>query len=114
MLCTSKDREEKEPGFARLEQHEKNLILNASTIPPFNDPAETPTEFYTSLLSEKSQLKAEDMLTHHFLIDKVSFTQPKCRFHQLFLEWRLFLDTTRFPIRNKHLLLPRIQIPQCS
>jgi hypothetical protein len=73
MLRNSKDREEKEPGFARLEQHKKNMILNASAIPPFDEQAETPTEFYASFLSKKSQLKAKDMLTHRFLIDKISF-----------------------------------------
>jgi len=29
-----KDKSEKEPGFNRLEEHQKNLILNASAIPP--------------------------------------------------------------------------------
>ncbi len=73
MLRTSKDRDEKEPGFARLEHHKKSMILNASAVPPFEFPAETPTEFYASFLSKKSQLTAKDMLTHRFLVDKISF-----------------------------------------
>jgi hypothetical protein len=31
-----KDKSEKEPGFNRLEEHRKNLILNVSAIPPFD------------------------------------------------------------------------------
>jgi len=32
---SSKSKEEKEPGFKRLEAHRKTLILNASAIPPY-------------------------------------------------------------------------------
>jgi hypothetical protein len=49
------------------------MILNASAIPPFDDPAPSPTEFYSSFLKKKSQLKAKDMLSHRYLVDKVSF-----------------------------------------
>jgi hypothetical protein len=73
MIHSSKERDEKEPGFARLEQHKKNMILNASTTPPFKIQADSPAEFYSSFLSKKRQLKAKDMLTHRFLIDKISF-----------------------------------------
>jgi hypothetical protein len=73
MTRSSQDRDDKEPGFARLEQHKKTMILNASAIPPFDTAATTPTDFYASLLSKKSQLKAKDILTHRFLIDKISF-----------------------------------------
>ena len=34
LLKSAQDKEEKEPGFARLEPHRKNLILNASAPPP--------------------------------------------------------------------------------
>jgi hypothetical protein len=70
---SSRSKEEKEPGFNRLEAHRKNLILNASAIPPFTKAADNPTEFYTSFLSKKSQLKAKDMLMHRFHTDKVAF-----------------------------------------
>jgi hypothetical protein len=68
-----KERDEKEPGFARREQHKKNMILNPSATPPFKVQAKSPTNFYSSFLSKKSQLKVKDMLTHRFLTDKISF-----------------------------------------
>jgi hypothetical protein len=70
---SSRSKEEKEPGFNRLKAHRKNLILNASAIPPFTKAADNPTEFYTSFLSKKSQFKAKDMLMHRFHTDKVAF-----------------------------------------
>jgi hypothetical protein len=73
MMHSALDRNEKEPGFARLEHHKKIMILNPSAIPPFDDPAPSPTDFYSSFLSNKSQLKAKDMLSHRYLVDKVSF-----------------------------------------
>jgi len=36
-----KERDEKEPGFARREQHKKNMILNPSATPPFKVGVET-------------------------------------------------------------------------
>jgi hypothetical protein len=47
------EKEEKEPGFSCLESHRKNLILNASAVPPFDAPAAKQTEFYNSFLSKK-------------------------------------------------------------
>jgi hypothetical protein len=43
---SSKHKEDKEPGFNRLESHRKSLILNASALPPFTKAASSPTEFY--------------------------------------------------------------------
>jgi hypothetical protein len=70
---TSKSKEEKKPGFKRLETHRKNLILNASAIPPFSKAATNPTEFFTAFLAKKSQFKAKDMLVHRFHNDKITF-----------------------------------------
>jgi hypothetical protein len=70
---SSKSKEEKEPGFRRLEAHRKTLILNASAAPPFTEAAEEPTDFFATFLSKKSQFKAKDMLLHHFQGDKISF-----------------------------------------
>jgi hypothetical protein len=70
---SSKSKEEKEPGFNRLESHRKKLILNASALPLFTKAADNPTKFYTSFLSKKSQFKAKDMLLHRFHSDKISF-----------------------------------------
>jgi len=72
-LKTQQEKEEKELGFTRLETHRKNLILNASAQPPFDSQASTPTEFYSQLLSKKSQFKAKETLSHRLLIEKVSF-----------------------------------------
>jgi hypothetical protein len=70
---SSKMKEEKEPGFKRLESQRKQLILNASAVPPFSSAAKAPTEFYQAFLSKKSQFKAKDMLLHRFHLDKVAF-----------------------------------------
>jgi hypothetical protein len=72
-LRSQKEREEKEPGFARLESYQKSLIRNASASPPYDSPAESPTEFYKLFLSKKSQFKAKEALVHRILLDKVSF-----------------------------------------
>jgi hypothetical protein len=71
---SSKSKEEKEPGFNRLEAHCKNLILNASAPPPFTKAADNPSEFYLTFLSKKSQFKAKDMLMNRFHTDKVLFS----------------------------------------
>lgn len=63
---TLKTKEEREPGFKRLESHRKRLILITSTSPPFTTEALNPTDFYTTFLSKKSQFKAKDT-------DKISF-----------------------------------------
>jgi hypothetical protein len=70
---TSKIKEDKEPGFKRLESHRKELILNASAVSPFTEGASNPTEFYSSFLSKRSQFKAKDMLMHQFYSDKIAF-----------------------------------------
>ena len=70
---TSKSKEEKELGFKRLELHCKKLILNASAVTPFTTEASTPTKFYSTFLSKKSQFKAKDMLIHRFHIAKIAF-----------------------------------------
>jgi len=43
----TKEKLDKEPGFSRLEEHCKNLILNASSLSPYDTPATQPTEFFT-------------------------------------------------------------------
>jgi hypothetical protein len=68
-----KDKAEKEPGFNRLEEHRKNLILNATATPPFDEKASQPTEFFTAFLSKKSQFKAKDMLVHRLQSEKICF-----------------------------------------
>jgi hypothetical protein len=72
-LKQSIEKEEKEPGFNRLESYRKNLILNASATPPFDVPALKPTKFYNTFLSKKSQFKAKEMMTHRFHLDKIAF-----------------------------------------
>jgi hypothetical protein len=54
---SASEREEKEPGYSKLEPHKKQLILNASALPPFDSSASAsaPTEFYTTFLKKKSQ-----------------------------------------------------------
>ena len=55
ILKATREKEEKDPGFPRLEHHKKNLILNASALPPYDLQAENPTEFYSTFLAKKSQ-----------------------------------------------------------
>jgi hypothetical protein len=70
---TNKEKEEKEPGFKRLEYHKKNLILNAYALPPFDQAADEPTEFYKNFLQKKTQFKAKDFLMHRLQIDNISY-----------------------------------------
>jgi hypothetical protein len=70
---SSREKSDKEPGFSRLEEHRKNLILNASAQPPFSTAASSPTEFYTAFLARKSQFKAKDMIIHKLQSKKVAF-----------------------------------------
>jgi hypothetical protein len=67
------EKEEKEPGFKKLEPHKKQFILNASAIPPFDSPASDPTEFYSQFLAKKSQFKAKEMLLYRLSVDKIAF-----------------------------------------
>ena len=68
-----KEKSDKEPGFAGLEEHRKNLILNASALPPFTEVASRPTELFNVFLAKKSQFKAKDMIIHHLQSETVSF-----------------------------------------
>jgi hypothetical protein len=68
-----KEKSDMEPGFSRLEEHRKNLILNASAVPPYDNPASQPTEFFMTFLAKKSQFKAKDMILHRLQSDKISF-----------------------------------------
>jgi hypothetical protein len=68
-----KEKSDKEPGFSRLEEHRKNLILNTSAVPPYDNPASQPTEFFMTFLAKKSQFKAKDMILHRLQSDKISF-----------------------------------------
>jgi len=68
-----KEKSDKEPGFSRLEEHRKNLILNASAIPPYDSQASHRTEFYATFLAKKSQFKAKDMILHRLQSEKIAF-----------------------------------------
>jgi hypothetical protein len=68
-----KEKSDKEPGFARLKEHRKNLVLNASAPPPFTTAASKPTEFLHAFLAKKNQFKAKDMNLHKIQPEKVSF-----------------------------------------
>jgi hypothetical protein len=72
-LKIQRDYEDKEPGFAKLESHHQQLILNALAQPPYDSPAMTPTEFYSTFLKKKSQFKAKETLTQRFLLEKINF-----------------------------------------
>ncbi len=72
LLRTTLEQAEKD-GFSRLESHRKNLILNASAIPPFDSKASQPTEFHIAFLAKKSLFKATDFLVHRFTMDQIAF-----------------------------------------
>jgi len=86
---SNREKEEKEPGFKRLEIHKKNLILNASASPPFDQQADEPTEFYKLFLQKKTQFKAKEFLVHRLQIDNISFhpssSFTKCLWNSDFL-----------------------------
>lgn len=48
------EKDKKEPGSPQLELHRKDLILNTTTLPPFDIQAPKPTGFYTMILKKKS------------------------------------------------------------
>jgi hypothetical protein len=56
--------EKKERGFHKLPTHRKLMILNASFQPPFTEATDTPTEFYETLLAEKSAFKVKQLVDH--------------------------------------------------
>ncbi len=97
----SKEKDEKETGFHKLEPHKQQLILNASSPHPFDDQATSPTEFYFDFLAKKSQFKAKEMLQHRFYIDKVSFNPNasfiSCLWHCEFF-WILAVTPTEISI----------------
>jgi hypothetical protein len=69
MIKNARNKEDKDPGFTRLELHRKKLVFHASAVPPFYNEAPSPMEFYQSFLAKKSQFKAKDMLVHRFQIN---------------------------------------------
>jgi hypothetical protein len=73
LVKSIKDKEEKEPGFKRLELHKQNLILNASAVPPFDQKATEPSEFYKTFSQKKTQFKAKEFLIHRLHIDNIAF-----------------------------------------
>jgi len=72
---TYKDKYDKGPGFIRLEEHHKNLILNALTVPfrLMTQKLHNPLSFIQPFLAKKSQFKAKDMLLHRLQSEKISF-----------------------------------------
>jgi hypothetical protein len=72
-IRAEKKDEKKERSFSKLPPHQKQMILNASTTYPFNEPADSPTEFYASILTEKSAFKVKQLLDH-----ELSTTSVKC------------------------------------
>lgn len=63
-IRAEKKDEKKERSFNKLPKHRKQMILNASATYPFTDPATSPTEFYASILTEKSAFKVKQLLDH--------------------------------------------------
>jgi len=68
-----KEKEDKEPGFNRLEQHKKQLILNASVVSPYDTKAAEPSDFFKSFLQKKTQFKAKEFLIHRLHLDNIAF-----------------------------------------
>ncbi len=72
-LKASEDREKKDPGFQKLDNHRQLLILNASASEPFDDKATSPTPFYRDFLVKKTQFKAREMLLHRLNQENILF-----------------------------------------
>jgi hypothetical protein len=60
--------EQKERSFQKLPVPRRQMILNASSPPPFLEPAEAPTDFYESILKEKSAFKAKQLINHELSV----------------------------------------------
>jgi len=73
MSRSIKEKEEKEPGFNRLESHKKQLILNASAVSPYDSMASEPTEFFKTFLQKKTQFKAKEFITHRLQVNNIAF-----------------------------------------
>jgi hypothetical protein len=73
IIKSNQEKAEKEPGFTRLEYYKKNMILNASATPPFDEQASTPTEFLIQFMGKKNQFKAKEMLFDRLSIDNTPF-----------------------------------------
>ena len=59
---------EKEPSFNKLDLPTKHLILNASTINPFDESAASPLSFTKYFFKQKAIGKAKTALEQHLLI----------------------------------------------
>jgi hypothetical protein len=106
IIKSNLDKAEKEPGFTRLEYYKKNMILNASATPPFDDQATEPTEILLQFMTKKNQFKAKEMLFHRLSIDNTPFHPNTQSF--LPMEWRFYVADSRLSIRCHYLFLPRI------
>jgi hypothetical protein len=73
IIKSNQEKAEKEPGFTCLEYYKKNMILNASAIPLFDEQASTPTEFLIQFMGKKNHFKAKEMLFHRLSIDNAPF-----------------------------------------
>ncbi len=50
-LRAGEEKENKDPGFKKLEPHRQQLIMNASATHPFDSAAPSPTPFYLEFLA---------------------------------------------------------------
>jgi hypothetical protein len=71
----TKEKLDKEPGFSQIEEHSKNLILNASSLPPYDTPATQPTEFLRHFWQRKASLKQKICFFTAFIQIKFLLTQ---------------------------------------
>lgn len=69
LLKSSLEKAEKEPPSICLKHHKKNLILNASSLPPYDEHGLGPKDFLLQFLSKKSK----EMLSHRLSLDIVLF-----------------------------------------
>jgi len=82
---TYKDKYNKGPGFIRLEEHHKNLILNALTVPPYDTKASQPTEFYSTFFGKKESVQSKGHASTSFTV-REDFLQSWVIFCEQFVE----------------------------
>jgi hypothetical protein len=66
-----------EAAHIRAEQKDEKKERNASATYPFTEPADSTTEFYASLLSEKSTFKVKQLLDHELSTTSVKRKSPQ-------------------------------------
>lgn len=91
------DREDSKPGFKKFDKHIQRMILHASAIEPFTDPATEPTTEFSNFLKQKQLGSATTYLQCHFRGQRLNFAPSKALCTALY-SGHLLWDQSEAPI----------------